>query len=219
MEHKTLQADNRTMLKTAAARRLRREGKIPAVIYGKEGVVSITLDGIEFRKAFRVISESQLIRLTVDGKDHEVLIKDYQEDLITGVIEHIDFFEIEAGKKLQTNVSVHIEGSSIGAREGGILEHQLHSVEVECLPKDIPEHLSVNVAELDVGDSLHVSDIPVPDGVTILNNQDQVVVLVSAPRAEVVEEEEEEEELEGEEGEEGEAAGEAGEAEEETSEE
>ena len=214
MEQKTLQADNRTELRTAASRRLRRAGKIPAVVYGSKEPISITLDALEFRKQFRIISESQIIRLTIDGTEHDVLIKDYQEDIITGVVRHIDFYEIEKGKVLRTNLAVHIEGSAIGAREGGILEHQLHSVEIECLPKDIPEALSVNVEDLEVGDSLHVSDIAVPEGVKILNSLDQVVVIVAAARAEIVEEEEElegeeGEELEGEEGEVAEGAEEA----------
>ena len=206
MEQKTLQADPRTELRSAASRRLRRAGKIPAVIYGRQEPVSITLDAHEFRKQFRVISESQIIQLTVDGKSHDVLIKDYQEDIITGTLKHIDFYEVEAGKMLRTNVAVHIEGSAIGAREGGILEHQLHSLEVECLPKDIPDAFIVNVEELEVGHSLHVSDVLIPEGVKILNGLDQVVVIVAAARAEIVEEEEElegEEGVEGEEGEEG----------------
>ncbi|MEE8440664.1 MAG: 50S ribosomal protein L25 [Spirochaetia bacterium] len=201
MEQKTLQAETRTQLKSAASRRLRRAGKIPGVIYGSQDPISIMLDAHEFRKQFRVISESQIIRLTIDGKDHDVLIKDYQEEIITGALKHIDFYEIEKGKMLRTNVALHIEGSAIGAREGGILEHQLHSIEVECLPKDIPDGFSVNVEELDVGHSIHVSGIAIPKGVKILNNLDQVVVIVAAARAEI-EEAEEEEEIEGEEGEE-----------------
>lgn len=202
MEQKTLQAENRTALRSAASRRLRRAGKIPAVVYGSKDPISIIIDEREFRHQFKVVSESQIIRLTVDGADHDVLIKAYQEDIITGALEHIDFYEIEKGKVLRTNIAVHVHGSAVGVREGGILEHQLHSVEIECLPKDIPEDLSVNVEELEVGHALHVSDIVVPDGVKILNNGDQVVVTVAAARAEIVEEEEEEE-LEGEEGEEG----------------
>jgi large subunit ribosomal protein L25 len=219
MEQKTLEADARTELRTAASRRLRRAGKIPAVIYGHQDPVSITLDAHEFRTQFRVVSESQIIRLTVGKKHYDVLIKDYQEDIITGQIHHIDFYEIEKGKMLRTNVAVHVNGSAIGAREGGILEHMLHSVEIECLPKDIPEGLSVNVEDLEVGHSLHVSDIPIPEGVRVLNNPDQVVVLVATSRAELELEEAEGEEAEGEEGEEGEGEAEEGEAGEETSEE
>ena len=208
MEQKTLQAETRTELRSAASRRLRLAGKIPAIVYGSQDPVSITLDAHAFRQQFRVISESQIIRLTIDGDDRDVLIKDYQEDIITGALKHIDFYEIEKGKMLRTNVAVHIVGSAIGAREGGILEHQLHSLEVECLPKDIPEGFSVNVEELEVGHSIHVSGIEVPEGVKILNGLDQVVVIVAAARAEIVEEEEE---LEGEEGEEGEEGAEGAE--------
>lgn len=217
MEQKTLQADVRTESRSPAARRLRRAGKIPAIIYGHQDPVSIALDAHEFRIQFRVVSESQIIRLTAGNKNYDVLIKDYQEDIITGNISHIDFYEIEQGKMLRTNVAVHIEGSAIGSREGGVLEHLLHSVEIECMPKDIPAKLAVNVEALQIGHSLHVTDIPVPEGVRILNSPDQVVVLVAASRAEM--------ELEaaaaeaGLEGEEGEEAAEPAEGEEESSEE
>jgi large subunit ribosomal protein L25 len=210
MDQKTLTADAREERKSAASRRLRRAGKIPAIIYGHQEPVAITLDAKEFRTQFRVVSESQIIRLSVGKKDYDVLIKDYQEDILTGDIEHIDFYEIEKGKALRTNIAVHIEGSAIGSREGGVLEHLMHSVEVECLPKDIPHHILVNVEALEIGHSLHISDLDVPEGVRILNNPEQTVVLVAASRAEAeleALEAEAEEALEGEEGEEAAAEG------------
>ena len=210
MDQKTLQADAREERKSAAARRLRRAGKIPAIIYGHQDPVAITLDAKEFRTQFRVVSESQIVTLSVGKKNYDVLIKDYQEDILTGDIEHIDFYEIEQGKLLRTNIAVHIEGSAIGSREGGVLEHLMHSVEVECMPKDIPQALVLNVEELEIGHSLHVSDLPVTEGVKILNNPDQTVVLVAASRAEAeleALEAEAEEELEGEEAEEAGAEG------------
>lgn len=202
MEQKTLHADARTELRTAASRRLRRNGKIPAVIYGHREPRAVTIDEIEFHKQFRVISESQIIRVTVDGDDYEVLVKDYQEDILTGKLKHIDFYEIEQGKLLRTRIAVHLEGSPIGVREGGIQEQQLHELEIECLPTDIPQGINVDVENLDVGDSIHVAELTLPDSVTVLTNPDQVVVLIATARVEVEEVAEEEEE--GEEGEEGE---------------
>lgn len=209
MDQKTLSASARTELKTGAARRLRRAGKIPAVIYGHREPVPVTIDGLEFIREFKIISESQIIKLTVGDETYEVLIKDYQEDILTGGVDHIDFFEIEAGKTLRTHIGIHLEGSAVGTREGGILEQQLYEVEIECLPKDIPEAFQVDVTDLAVGDSVHVSDLEAPEGVTILSSEENVIALVAMPRLEVEPEAEEEELEEGEvaeEGEEGEVA-------------
>ncbi|HKJ84902.1 MAG TPA: 50S ribosomal protein L25 [Spirochaetia bacterium] len=215
MEQKTLSAAARSELKTGAARRLRRAGKIPAVIYGHREPVSVVLDAVEFGRAFKIISESQIVQVTVDGEHYDCLIKDYQEDILTGAVEHIDFFEIEAGKTLRTHISIHLNGSPVGVREGGILEQPMHEVDIECLPKDIPGTFQVDVSGLAIGDSLHVSDIAIPDGVRLLTNEDQVIALVATARLEIEETEEGEEEELGEE-----AAGEAAsEAEEESAEE
>lgn len=206
MEQKTLSASARTELKTGAARRLRRAGKIPAVIYGHREPVPVTIDGLEFIREFKIITESQIIKLTVGDETYDVLIKDYQEDILTGDVEHIDFFEIEAGKTLRTHIGIHLNGSAIGSREGGILEQQLYEVEIECLPQDIPDAFQIDVSELAVGDSMHVSDLEAPEGVTILTSEDNVIALVAMPRLEVEPEAEEEELEEGEVAEEGEEA-------------
>ena len=202
MEQKTLSAASRGELKTAASRRLRRAGKIPAVIYGHRDPLPVAIDAHDFSRKFKIISESQIIQITVDGERYDVLIKSYQEDILTGAIKHIDFFEIEAGKLLRTNISIHLTGSSIGVREGGILEQPLHDVEVECLPQDLPDTFQVDITSLAVGDSIHVARLEAPEGVRILTNEDQVVALVAAARVEIEEEEAaeaEEGEIEGEE--------------------
>jgi large subunit ribosomal protein L25 len=191
MEQKTLSAAARSELKTAAARRLRRMGKIPAVIYGHRDPVTVTIDAQDFSREFKVISESQIVRITVDGESYDALIKDYQEDILTGRVEHIDFFEIEANKLLRANIMIHLSGSAIGAREGGIVEQPLHEVEVECLPRNLPEPFEVNISGLGIGDSVHVADLVAPEDVRILTNEDQVIVLVAAARAEPTEDEEE----------------------------
>jgi large subunit ribosomal protein L25 len=213
MDQKTLTAAARPERKTGASRRLRRDGKIPAVIYGHREPIAVSLDAVEFGREFRVISESQIIQLTVDGETYDVLIKDYQEDILTGDVLHLDFFEIEAGKSLRTNIAVHVHGSPAGVQEGGILEQPLHEVEIECLPKDIPDAFDLDVGGLNIGDSLHVSDLPVQEGVSILTNEDTVIALVTMPRMEVEEPEEGEEELEGEMAAAGEGEGEGAEGE------
>jgi large subunit ribosomal protein L25 len=209
----TLEADVRTERKKNAAGRLRRNGKIPAVVYGKSESKTISLDAHDFLQTFKHASESSIITIKAnDGSSYDVLLKDYQQNILTGEVLHVDFYEFEAGKVLQTNVAVHLEGEPIGAREGGILEQQLHEVEVECLPRDIPSEITVDVSELGIGDSIHISEITPPSGVTFthIGDQDQTIATVMAQREE--EEPEEEAEEEGEElGEEGEAGSEEGE--------
>ncbi len=194
MEQKTLTVKRRVAGGKGPARRLRQAGNIPAVIYGHRDPVVISIDEREFHREFKTVSESTIITIHVDGDDYDVLIKDYTENLVTGKITHIDFYEIERGKILRTHVGVHITGVSPGVRTGGILEQPLHEIEVECLPKDIPQGIDVDISTLDIGDSIHVGDLEVPPDVKYLTNPDQVVVLVAHQRAEVEEVEEGEEE-------------------------
>lgn len=206
----TLNANIRKERKKGAAGRLRKSGKIPAVIYGRGEAITVSLDEHDFMQTFKHASESSIITIkSDDGSSHEVLLKDYQQNLLTGRVLHVDFYEFEAGKSLRTNVVVHLEGSPVGVREGGILEQQLHEVEIECLPKNIPTEITVDISHLGIGDSIHLSEVTPPEGVEFTHHgeQDQTIALVAAQRAEeeeVAEEEEEEELAEGEEeGEEG----------------
>ncbi len=196
MEAKTLATALRSERKKGAARRLRRNGSIPAIVYGHGEPTAISIDAREFATKFKYVSESTIITLDAGEQKFDVLIKDYQEDVVNGGILHIDFYEIEAGKAVRTHIPVHIEGSPKGVREGGILEHPLYELEIECLPKDLPEDIKIDVSELEIGDSLHIADLQPPEGVTILSNPDQVVALVSTPRVEEEPEVAEEEEVE-----------------------
>jgi large subunit ribosomal protein L25 len=203
MEEKTLTILLKSKNTKRENRRLRREGKIPAVIYGKTDSQGIIIDEREFNTKFPVISESIIINLKSDSGEHDVLIKDYQENIITGRVQHIDFYEIERGKILRTHAPVHLQGTSIGVREGGVLDTLIHELEVECLPKDLPEEILIDISALEVGDSIHVRDIEQPERVRIITSQDQVICIIEHRRveevAEVVEEEVEEGVLEEEE--------------------
>ena len=208
MEQKTLSATIRKELKKNASGRLRRAGIIPAVMYGHSGSSPIAVEALEFQRKFKRMSENTIINLQVDNQAYDVLVKDYEEDIISGKIIHIDFYEIEQGKILRTHIPIRLEGTAKGAREGGILEQLMHNIEVECLPQDIPEVITVEIADLDVGLALHVSDVESPENVKFLASEDQVVAIVTTAKAIIEEEVEEEELLEGElaEGEEGEVA-------------
>lgn len=193
MEHKTLSVELRSEFGKGPAGRMRSEGKIPAVVYGAKESRNITVNAREFAKKFKTISENTIITLEL-GKDKiEVLIKDYQEDIVRSVIEHVDFLEIEKGKKLKTHVPVVLTGNSPGAKEGGILVQKLSELEVECLPKDLPEKIEVSIAELQTGNSIHVGDVEAVNGVTFLTGKELTIVVVNHPKAAAVAEESEEE--------------------------
>ncbi|MFP4382978.1 MAG: 50S ribosomal protein L25 [Spirochaetia bacterium] len=202
MDRKILSAKERTETRKSAARALRRAGKIPAVIYGHNGPSTIAVDEKEFTKNFRTVSENTIINIKTDSSDYDVLVKAHQEDIITGQILHIDFYEIEQGKVLRTHAPIRTVGTAPGVKQGGVFENPLYEMEIECLPKDLPEEIVVDVSELNIGEAVHVEDIEPSEGVKFLNPPEQVVAIVSVLKEEV-EEEEEEEDLELEEGEAG----------------
>ena len=182
-----LQAKNREKMGSAESRRIRKSGRIPAVIYGRSGkAVSIDLDSVEFVQGTKGISESTIVKVDVSGKTYDAFVKGTQRNIIDGKILHIDFYEVESGVALRAKVSVHLHGNPIGVREGGMLENPVHEVEVECLPKDLPERLDVDISGLKANQSLHVRDIPLAGGVKLLSNPDQVVALVKFAKAEAV---------------------------------
>lgn len=183
MEQQTLNVYIRETLKKGSAGRLRREGKIPAIVYGRGEPTPIAVDAREFGNKFHTVSESTIITLQADGKSFDVLVKDYQSDIMSGKILHIDFFEVESGKALRARVALHLVGTPIGVREGGVLEHLMHDVEVECLPKDLPAGIDVDVAAVKTGFSLHVGDIVFPEGVKPITPADQVVMTVTHVKA------------------------------------
>lgn len=178
MEQKTLVGKMRATGKSVN-RSLRRNGEIPCVIYGHNEPVSVAISAQEFNTKFKVVSENVIIKLAVDKNSYDVLVKDFQEDIITGKVMHIDFFEIEKGKVLKTNVPFHPTGSPVGVREGGLFEILVHEIEVECLPANIPDQITIDVAELKIGQSIHVKDLPQFENVKYLISSDQVVCVVT----------------------------------------
>jgi len=191
MSDRSLTAELRTRTKKGAARRLRREGRIPAVMYGHREPLLLSIDAREFSRKFQRISESTIIHLSAGGDTYDVLVKDFQIDHMIERLDHIDFFEIERGRVLRARVLLHFVGSPVGVREGGLQELLVHEVEVESLPRDLPEKIDVDIENLGVGQSFHVSDLAVPDGVRVLTSPDQVIALIAHKVEEVVEGEDE----------------------------
>jgi len=197
------------------ARKLRASGRIPGICYRRNAEsVAISLDPNELDRLIRKASSgiNTLIDLKMAGggdfDGRQVLIKELQRDPISGAYLHADLYAVDLQQKIHVSVPIQRTGTPIGvALGGGILDHATRELDVECLPNAIPEEFAVDVSELEVGQSVHVRDIKVLEGVEILNDPDVSIVSVVAPA--VVEEEapaEEEEGVEGEAAPEGEAA-------------
>jgi len=184
MEVNTLEVKTRTALKKSASKQARKAGNIPAVVYGHGSPRHIVVSEREFEKKFHSVSENTIISLTeAEKKICDVLIKDYQEDLRTQSIKHIDFFEVESGKLLKTRVPVIITGNSIGVKAGGLMEQLVHDIDVECLPVNIPEKIIINIDSLDIGKSIHLKDIEKIDNVRFTGMEDTVIVHIVHAKA------------------------------------
>ena len=198
-----LDASIRTDLGKGASRRLRREEKLPGIIYGgEEAPVSITLDHNKVNNAadFEAFY-SHVLTLNVDGKATEVLVKDMQRHPYKPKIMHIDFQRVVAGQDVHTNVPLHFvnEEKSAAVKAGGSAEHHVTEIEVTCLPKDLPEFIEVDMAAVEMGQTLHLSDLTLPAGVASVElakddeTHDLAVVTVKpAPKAADTEEGDEE---------------------------
>jgi large subunit ribosomal protein L25 len=178
-------AENRTDFGSSMSRRLRRSGRVPAVIYGHAGSVNVALDAREFSTGIKGATESTIVQIDVDGKSHEAFVKATQRDIRSGDILHVDFYEVETGKPLHARVPLRIFGNPVGVRDGGILEVPLHHIEVECLPKNLPPRVEVDIGELKVNQTIHARDLALGDGVKLISGEDQVVALVKFAKAEV----------------------------------
>lgn len=218
MDIASLKANTRDAEGTVRAKQVRRSGRIPAVLYGDgKDPVSLSVDGKEFQHIIHgKHGLHAIVELEVEDKkalNGPAIIKGVQPHPVRNEFLHADFMRIDLKKKIKTLVATKLEGQAIGAVEGGIVDHQSREIEVECLALDVPDALVIDISDLNIGDSLHVSDLNIPDDVTVLTPLDRTVAAVHAPRVVVEEEPEEAEEgVEGEEGAEGEAPKEEGEA-------
>lgn len=182
-----LRVEARTDTGKGAARSLRRAGRIPGVIYGhNRQPEAVVVDAPAFRRTLTSLgSLSTIVDVTIgDRAPVRALIREIQRNPVqlTEVL-HVDFYEVSANEKLTVDVPIHFTGTSEGVRlGGGVLDQVLHALNVECLPKDIPEHIEVDVTALKVGESLHVRDVVIPN-VKILNDADLAICSVMASRA------------------------------------
>lgn len=190
MEQVVLGAKVREPSKKGGARKLRKSGGIPSVVYGHGAPVAVSVDATDFHRTYRGSQVNALYTLDIDGDSRDVLVKEIQENTLTETILHIDFYEVERGKLLKTTVPLHVVGSAVGVREGGLLEEHTHLFEIECLPKDIPVNISVDVSELGIGESIHLSDVTPPAGVRLLGSEEITIVSVNVLKSTETQEDE-----------------------------
>jgi large subunit ribosomal protein L25 len=186
-----LSATARTTAGKGAARALRREGKVPAVIYGHaRQVQSLAVPTRDLEKLLEVISAgSTVVELTVDGKPSRTLIREIQRHPFKKQILHVDFQELVAGEKIIVSIPIVLHGIPEGVRlGGGILDQVLRELEIEVDPSHIPNHLDLDVTDLIVGHSLHVRDLQIPPGVKVLADEDAPIALVQISRAAIEDE-------------------------------
>ncbi len=192
MGENALAVEVREGLGKGVARKLRVTKRIPAVLYGRgKPSVSISLDPAALEKLLRASTAglNTLIDLAVAGRadlaGKVVIVKELQREPIRGGLLHADLYEVDLSKTIEVSVPIHVVGIPVGVSlNGGILDTALREVEIECLPRAIPSALEVDVSALDVGESIHVRDLVVPDGVTVLSDRDLAVVSVVLPAAE-----------------------------------
>ncbi len=194
----SITADRRQETGKGAARAGRRSGRVPGVLYGHgEESVVVSVDALELNRLIQSISiENTIVDLKVKGEKAplKVLIREVQRHPYRDDVLHIDFFHIAMDEMIHVDVPVLLVGVPTGVKnKGGVIDHQLREIEINCLPANIPENIEIDISELDIGNSVHVSDLDLPD-LEILSDPERSIVAVLAPTVIVEPEEEEVEE-------------------------
>lgn len=165
----------------------RKNGKIPAVLYGK-GIVpqNLFLDGKEFGRIFKKAGETSLVSLNIGGKNKNVLIRDLDRDVLTDQIIHVDLFEVRMDEKLKAKIPLVFVGESLAVKaENGVLVKNIQEIEVEALPQDLPKEIEIDISKLATfEDKIHVSAIKVSGSAKVLAGPDEIIAAVLAPRSE-----------------------------------
>lgn len=200
MERAKIKVEKRTGLGKQAVKKIRTEGLIPAVIYGKDinSAISVSPEGFKTLRDMH-FSESTVIDLSIAGeknfKSLPVLVKDVQRHTLSDEVIHLDFLQVSLSEKITVHIPVVLKGEAKGKEEGAVLEQILREIEVEGLPLNIPENIEVDISGLEIGHSLHVEEMQVPGDIEIITEPDATIATLAVKK----EEEEEEEELLGEE--------------------
>ena len=199
-----LEVQQRNTFGKQSARDLRKEGGVPAVLYGRaQDTVSIQIDARSFRQFLRTYGENVIINMEIgNGNTETVIIKEIQRHPVEKQkLIHADFIRISLDEPVTSAVPVVLEGTPEGIQEGGVLEFPLRQITIHCLPMQMPTDISIDVSGLDIGDSIHVSDLSLDEDLEILDDLERTIATVSQPRVQLEEETTEAEDGEGEEAE------------------
>jgi large subunit ribosomal protein L25 len=182
-ERVKLVVQNRAVLGSAESRRLRRQGLIPAVLYGREEPVAITIGERDLRAALTTEGGlNAVLDVVVDGgAAHPSVLKEYQQDPVRGTITHVDLQEVRLDRPIHATVPVTLVGNPAGVVEGGVLSQVTLEVNVQALPMEVPQHLEVDVTAMHVNDTLRLEALQPPEGVTLLDDSDTVLATVTLP--------------------------------------
>lgn len=191
MQRIDMEAARRDASGKGPARQLRRTGQIPAVLYGEGKSIALTLQALEIKRALKSGSgENALISLKITAaagaaETRTAILRDLQRDPITGEVLHADLFEISMNKPIRIRVPIAVVGEvPAGVKEGGVLQHPLREVEIECLPAQIPDKIEIDASGLNVGDAIHLRDLKMGEGVRVIGDPDVALVSVAAPMSE-----------------------------------
>lgn len=192
MEALNLDVKHRNINGSASSRRLRSEGMLPGILYGSENdPIAVEMD---LHKVEKIVnqhsSDSVLLDIDLDGVGKvSVLMKEIQFHPVTSEILHVDLQRVLANKPIQVDISVELKGEPEGVKAGGLLDQILRSITVQSLPADLIESIDVDVSNLRIGDSLSICDLNISSKLTVINDQNSLVVAVNAPKVEVADEE------------------------------
>jgi len=171
---------------------LRRSGGLPAILYGRQSdPIPLTLDLREASHIIPTITSSHLIKIVVDGNQHNALVREKQYHPIHRNLLHVDFLQVSLTEKIRVNVVIDLEGEALAVKEqSGVLVIGLEELEVECLPQDLPERITVDITGLaNIGDAIHIRDIALPETIKVISDPDEMVALITSVAEEEVEEE------------------------------
>lgn len=190
MEKIFLESERRQKQGKGTSKRMREKGFVPGVVYGKKiGNIQVAVNKKQVIELFRKVPhiENTIIELIIkNGSELKTnsIIRDYQTDVCSGKLLHLDFLEVQMDEKISLEIPIRIVGESEGVKKGGILEVILNSIEIECFPSDIPSDIEVDITNLDIGNVIHIKDIKVSDKIRILSEPEKVILLVTSPTAE-----------------------------------
>lgn len=193
MEQIIIEAKQRQLKPKGLCKRIRSRGLIPAIYYGQgEKNIPLEVSAKEIGRILRHKLEKHIIDLKIDNADDvdsKAIIKDLQKDVLSQDVTHIDFLHISMDKEITTEVTIEFTGESVGVKNSdGFMQTVLRSVQVTCLPADLPEKVTVDISNLDIGHSLHVSDLKIPNA-TILNDPEETIALVTVVKEQATSEE------------------------------